>query len=527
MRQVFVIAPTGINAETAKTAQSIFSFVSKQEPKTAYFKPIGESQGSISQERVRTLLSSGNSSVLMEQLLALFMEVASDQEIIIVEGVSANEFPFRSKKLNEIITQALDASVILVSSAIGKTSLAVCSEVEIEAQDYFEIKLRVASCVITGVDESTKESLSQAFKNSFVPVLAYATNNDMPIDVSLAKKIREIKTEHHITQPEFRANLIRQAGLNLKRIVLPEGTEPRTVRAAILAYERKIALPVLLGNRSEIEKIAKNYGLDVPAGLEIIEVTEAISNRFVKPLVELRKAKGMTEELAQDLLKDSVWIGTMMLKMGEVDGLVSGAVHSTADTVRPALQVIKTAPGVKSISSVFFICLPSQILVYGDCAINQNPDSSELASIAIQCHDTAKAFHLPAKVAMLSYSTGTSGKGDDVDLVVEATRLVKSVRPDIVIDGPLQYDSATAESVAKIKAPHSPVAGKANVLVFPNLNAGNITYKAVQRSAANVICIGPMLQGLAKPVNDLSRGAFVDDIIYTIALTAIQAQSID
>ena len=218
--------------------------------------------------------------------------------------------------------------------------------------------------------------------------------------------------------------MIRQAGLNLKRIVLPEGTEPRTVKAAILAYERKIALPVLLGNRTEIEYIAEKHGLDVPAGLEIIEVNETTGERFVNTLVELRKENGMTEELARDLLKDSVWIGTMMLKMGEVDGLVSGAVHSTADTVRPALQVIKTAPGVKSISSVFFICLPSQILVYGDCAINQNPDSSELASIAIQCHDTAKAFHLPAKVAMLSYSTGTSGKGDDVDLVVEATRLV-------------------------------------------------------------------------------------------------------
>jgi len=234
----------------------------------------------------------------------------------------------------------------------------------------------------------------------------------------------------------------------------------------------------------------------------------------------------MTEELARDLLKDPVWVGTMMLKNGEVDGLVSGAVHSTADTVRPALQVIKTAKGVKKISSVFFMCLPTQVLIYGDCAINQNPTSEELAGIAIQSYDTAKAFDLPARVAMLSYSTGNSGSGDDVELVIAATDMVKKSRPDIAIDGPLQYDAATTKSVARIKAPNSPVSGRATVLIFPDLNAGNITYKAVQRSASNVICVGPMLQGLAKPVNDLSRGALVEDIVYTIALTAIQAQSI-
>ncbi|NLO23109.1 MAG: phosphate acetyltransferase [Fibrobacter sp.] len=526
MRKVYIIAPTGTHVDTAKIAESFFNFVSKQEPKTVYFKPIGSDSGSISQERVQTLLSSGNASVLMEQLVTLFMDVALDQKVVVVEGISANEFPFRSKKLNEIIAQALNASVILVSSALQKTPMVVKSEVEIEAQDYFELKVQVASCVITGVEEITKEPLRLAFKTSFVPVLAYATSDKIELDAILMKQIREIKTEHHITQPEFRANLMRQAGTELMRIVLPEGNEVRTIKAAIMVYERKIALPVLLGDRIEIEGIAKLQGLDLPPGLEVIALTDELRERFVEPLVEIRKHKGMTVEMAKELLQSPIWVGTMMLKMAEVDGLVSGAVHSTADTVRPALQVIKTQPGVKSISSSFFICLPTQILVYGDCAINQKPNSSELASIAIQCHDTAKSFNLPTKVAMLTYSTGTSGHGEDVDLVVEATSLVRSVRPDIVIDGPLQYDSATDESVAKIKAPHSAVAGKASVIVFPNLSAGNITYKAVQRSAANVICIGPMLQGLARPVNDLSRGAFVDDIIYTIALTAIQAQSI-
>ena len=242
-------------------------------------------------------------------------------------------------------------------------------------------------------------------------------------------------------------------------------------------------------------------------------------------LVELRKAKGMTEEKARLTLQDPVFLGTMMLKKNEVDGLVSGAVHSTADTVRPALQVIKCAPGVKSISSVFFVCLPSQTYVFGDCAINLNPTSEELAGIAIQSYDTAKAFNIPARVAMLSYGTGKSGKGDDVELVVNATQAIRAARPDIPVDGPLQYDAATTENVAKLKAPESAIAGKATVCIFPDLSAGNICYKAVQRSAPGVIAVGPMLQGLAKPVNDLSRGALVEDIVYTIALTSIQAQA--
>jgi phosphate acetyltransferase len=214
----------------------------------------------------------------------------------------------------------------------------------------------------------------------------------------------------------------------------------------------------------------------------------------------------------------------MMLAQGDVDGLVSGAVHTTASTVRPALQLIKTAPGDSIVSSVFFMLMPDQVLVYGDCAINPDPKAEELAEIAIQSADSAKAFGIEPRIAMISYSTGASGTGEDVDKVRQATALVKARRPDLVIDGPIQYDAATVESVGRQKAPGSPVAGRANVFVFPDLNTGNTTYKAVQRSA-NVVSVGPMLQGLRKPVNDLSRGALVDDIVYTIALTAIQAQA--
>ena len=239
-------------------------------------------------------------------------------------------------------------------------------------------------------------------------------------------------------------------------------------------------------------------------------------------MCELRKSKGLTPEDARKQLQDTVVLGTMMMAQNDADGLVSGAVHTTANTIRPALQLIKTAPGASIVSSVFFMLLPGQVLVYGDCAVNPNPTPEQLAEIAIQSAESAQAFGIEPRVAMISYSTGTSGAGPDVDAVAQATAIAKEKRPDLAIDGPLQYDAASVPDVAKSKAPGSPVAGRATVFVFPDLNTGNCTYKAVQRNA-NVLSVGPMLQGLRKPVNDLSRGALVEDIVYTIALTAIQA----
>ena len=239
-------------------------------------------------------------------------------------------------------------------------------------------------------------------------------------------------------------------------------------------------------------------------------------------MVELRKGK-LNELQAREQLQDTVVLGTMMLALDQVDGLVSGAIHTTANTVRPAFQLIKTAPEYSLVSSVFFMLLPNEVYVYGDCAINPDPNAEELAEIAIQSADSAKAFGLDPRIAMISYSTGTSGAGAEVEKVAEATRIAKERRPDLLIDGPLQYDAASVESVGRSKAPDSKVAGRANVFIFPDLNTGNTTYKAVQRSA-NVVSVGPMLQGLNKPVNDLSRGALVDDIVFTIALTAIQAE---
>ncbi|PTA67596.1 phosphate acetyltransferase [Deinococcus arcticus] len=331
--------------------------------------------------------------------------------------------------------------------------------------------------------------------------------------------------ERRLPPSAFRYELIQKARAAGKRIVLPEGDEPRTVKAAIRCTEKGIARCVLLAKPDRVRQVAEGQGLTLPEGLEILD-PESIRQQYVAPMVELRRNKGLTAPQAEAQLEDTVVLGTMMLALGEVDGLVSGAIHTTANTVRPALQLIKTAPGAGLVSSVFFMLMPEQVLVYGDAAINPNPGAEELADIAIQSADSARAFGITPRVAMLSYSTGESGSGEDVEKVKAATALVRERRPDLVVDGPMQYDAASVLSVGQQKAPGSPVAGRATVFIFPDLNTGNTTYKAVQR-AAGVVAVGPMLQGLRKPVNDLSRGALVDDIVYTIALTAIQATQVE
>ena len=327
--------------------------------------------------------------------------------------------------------------------------------------------------------------------------------------------------ELRLSPPAFRYQLVQRAKAAAKRIVLPEGSEPRTVQAAAICQARGIARCVLLAKPEEVHAVARAQGIELPEGLEILD-PDLIRGRYVAPMVALRKGKGLNAPMAEAQLEDTVVLGTMMLALDEVDGLVSGAIHTTANTIRPALQLIKTAPGYNLVSSVFFMLLPDQVLVYGDCAVNPDPNAEQLAEIALQSAASAQAFGIPPRVAMLSYSTGDSGSGEEVEKVRAATRLAREKRPDLLLDGPLQYDAAAIESVGRQKAPNSPVAGRATVFVFPDLNTGNTTYKAVQRSA-ECISVGPMLQGLRKPVNDLSRGALVDDIVYTIALTAIQA----
>ncbi|MCA9621025.1 MAG: phosphate acetyltransferase [Myxococcales bacterium] len=339
-------------------------------------------------------------------------------------------------------------------------------------------------------------------------------------EIWLSRLTHQARTPR-MTTPAFRHLLVESARAAHRRIVLPEGTEPRTVRAAAIVAERGIAEPVLLGDPAAIQDVARRQGVALGDCVTIIE-PDAVRERYVEPMVARRSHKGLTAAAARDQLHDTVVLGTMMLAEGEVHGLVSGAVHTTANTIRPALQLIRPAPGNKLVSSIFFMCLPEQVLVYGDCAVNPNPTAEELAEIALQSATSAHTFGIEPRVAMISYSTGSSGAGDDVSKVARATAIARERRPSLLIDGPLQYDAAAIEDVGRKKAPDSPVAGRATVFIFPDLNTGNTTYKAVQRSTG-CVSIGPMLQGLDKPVNDLSRGALVEDIVFTIALTAIQA----
>ena len=342
-------------------------------------------------------------------------------------------------------------------------------------------------------------------------------------DASWLESLPGPAQSRRLSPAAFRYQVVELARAAGATIVLPEGTEPRTLQAAVECAERGIARSVLLGPPDQVATAARGLGLELPGGVAVVDPQD-VAERYVAPLTELRRHRGWTEDLAREHLTDPVMVGTMMLQQGEVDGLVAGARHTTAATVRPALQVLGTKPGTRLVSSVFFMCLPDEVVIYGDCAINPRPDAEDLADIAIQSAVSARALGIEPRVAMISFSTGTSSTGSDVDKVAEATRIVHEREPDLAVDGPLQYDAAAIASVAQSKRPGSTVAGRASVFIFPDLDTGNTTYKAVQRSA-QVVSIGPILQGLAKPVNDLSRGAQVDDIVYTIALTAIQSRA--
>ena len=321
----------------------------------------------------------------------------------------------------------------------------------------------------------------------------------------------------------FQYTLLERARKNKKHIVLPEGSDDRIIRASATLLARNVVDITLLGDEGPIRQRALELGLDISAATVVSPHDPVLVERFANEYAVLRAHKGMTFEAAAEIVSDVSYFGTMMVHLGLVDGMVSGAVHTTAHTVKPSFEIIKTQPGVSVVSSVFLMCLADRVLVYGDCAVVPDPTAGELADIAASAADTAVRFGIDPKIAMLSYSTGDSGTGHEVEKVREATMLVRTRRPDLLVEGPIQYDAASEPSVAATKMPGSTVAGVATVFIFPDLNTGNNTYKAVQRSAG-AVAIGPVLQGLAKPVNDLSRGASVRDIINTVAITAIQAQ---
>jgi phosphate acetyltransferase len=348
---------------------------------------------------------------------------------------------------------------------------------------------------------------------------------DKHVDVKgLEMKIISFRTTS-ITPRMFQYQIVKRAKESKKHIVLPEGEDDRILQAADALIKQNVVELTILGNKETILPALKRLNISLDLDKAKI-VNPASSDRFddyVKTLYELRKHKNLSMEMARDLMLDVSYFGTMMVYKGEADGMVSGALHTTQHTIRPALQFVKTKPGVSTVSSVFFMCLPNRVSIFGDCAVNPNPTSEQLADIAISSAETSKMFGIEPKIAMLSYSSGTSGEGEDVDKVRKATEIVRQKRPDLKVEGPIQYDAAVDPSVGKKKMPNSEVAGQASVLIFPDLNTGNNTYKAVQRETG-ALAIGPMLQGLNKPVNDLSRGCTVDDVFNTVVITAIQAQ---
>ena len=342
----------------------------------------------------------------------------------------------------------------------------------------------------------------------------------------------ELLERLHLPRPErmtplrFLHELIGRARSQRRHIVLPEGKELRILRAAEILHRRDVCELTVLGREADVREVAATHGVDL-TGINIVDpASSELRGDFAREYAELRAHKGVDLAKALEVMQDESYFGTMMVQLGVVDGMVSGAAHTTAHTIRPALEFVKTRPGVKIVSSVFLMLMPDRVLVYGDCAVNPEPNVEQLADIALASAETAVQFGVEPRVAMLSYSTGGSGSGGAVDLVRQATELVRSRRPDLAVEGPIQYDAAVDAAIAASKMPGSSVAGQATVFIFPDLNTGNNTYKAVQQSSG-AVAVGPVLQGLRKPVNDLSRGCTVEDIVNTVAITAIQAQSVE
>lgn len=494
-------------------------------------------------EAIEQFLTQNNFDDLLEYLVSNRENIAQENNLVIIAGMRLNH-PYAAE-YNYKIALALNAEVIFVACPNGCSIEKIGNQFRILALPYLNHNVAVIGAIVNkalvsdGVNFYERYCFFDKKQIKVLGTIPYRNdiyeagqNNYLEevksqiakhIDVSWIWQMLNSVEEPRLTPPFFMYQLITKARAAKKNIILPEGDEPRTIQAANICAEKGLARCILLGDKNSIYKAASGLAVKLHDDVKIIE-PDAVRDKYVEALVELRKSKGMTPEMAREQLQDNTMLGTVMLKLNEVDGLVAGATHTTAKTIRPALQIIKTVPGIKLASSVFFMCLPEQVLVFGDCAINQNPTAEELADIAIQSADSAQAFGIIPRVAMLSYSTGTSGAGPSVDLVRTATELVRQKRPDLEIEGPIQYDAAVMPEVAKLKAPNSRVAGRATVMIFPSLDVGNVTYKAVQRSA-EIVCFGPMIQGLQKPVNDLSRGCLVEDIVYTIALTCVQALS--
>ncbi len=517
MAHRLMVVPVSDNVDLHDAALNLIQEGSKKGLHMSHFQPVIFKQldnqtpvTSVSIEQVEKFLIAGRKAEFLEKLVSFYETISVNQDVVVIEGLPYCKEPYLAN-LNVDIATAFDAYLIFIGDHKEENQPKLTDQIKMTKLCYphapnTKILGSYVNKTIKKLDGDTSFSASSNLKANVFDNLT---------------EWMQMDKYYRLTPPFFRHHLIKKAREAEKCIVLPEGNEVRTLQAAAICAERNIAKCILLGEKDEIQEIAKDHSINLSDSIRIMDPKPMIE-QYISPMVELRKHKGMTSDIAREQLQDNVVLGTMMLKLGEADGLVSGATHSTANTIRPAFQLIKTLLDTKIVSSVFFVCMPQQVLVFGDCAVNPNPTSHELADIAIQSADSAAAFGISPRVAMISYSTGYSGHGTEVDKVREALQIAKEKRSDLLIDGPLQYDAALIPAVAKQKASDSPVAGCATVLIFPDLNTGNAVYKAVQRTA-NILCIGPMIQGLKQPVNDLSRGCLVEDIVFTIALTAVQA----
>ena len=400
------------------------------------------------------------------------------------------------------------AGVVLAFDAEGASA-------ELLAEEIAAARLRAEAAAATVVAVAFTGGAPEVASD--LPILT------LPLGEDAAATLRATAAPTAVTPLAFQADLIERARADRKRIVLPEPDDDRVLQAAAQVLAAGIADITFVGDADYVATRAAELGLDLSAAQVVSTADPAYLERYAEEFARLRAKKGVTLEQAREKVTDVSYFGTMMVHMGDADGMVSGAAHTTAHTIVPSFQIIKTAPGVSVVSSIFLMAMKDRVWAFGDCAVNPNPTPEQLADIAVTSARTAAQFGVTPRVAMLSYSTGTSGAGPDVDAVVEATRLAREKAPELAIEGPIQFDAAVDAAVASKKLPGSDVAGKATVFVFPSLEAGNIGYKAVQRSSG-ALAVGPVLQGLNKPVNDLSRGALVEDIVNTVALTAVQAQ---
>ncbi|MCI5826344.1 MAG: phosphate acetyltransferase [Arcanobacterium sp.] len=465
-----------------------------------------------------------NEEAAMVELVKRYTDYSARHSAVLIVGLLDSD-PIYPGVLGRTGRAAanLGTTVLPVISGALRSVQEVTASAHLTTQEISSEHAPISAVIVNDAPADLAEMLPEDFHRHAIIQFAEGVQrklNEQSTEILFAAMEQESRV---VTPLSFTAGLIARARADRKRIVLPESTDARVLTAAAELIQREVADIILLGEADQVKQQATDLHLDLSHATVISPEDPELLARYATQFAQLRAKKGVTYEQAYEKVKDISYFGTMMVYMGDADGMVSGATHTTAHTIVPSFQTIKTKPGVDLVSSCFLMLMEDRVYVYGDCAVTPNPTPAELASIAISSAETAQAFGVEPRVALLSYSTGTSGKGPSVDAVVEATRIAKERRPDLLIEGPIQYDAAVDEKVAEKKLPGSPVAGRATVFVFPDLNAGNIGYKAVQRSSG-AVAVGPVLQGLNKPVNDLSRGALVEDIVNTVAITAIQAQ---